>query len=236
MGLQPADRMFGSLCEPPRACSVESMMALDKRLLGIAPLVMFVLAACSSSESTSSVEDAGVADAADGSTTEPDAASDADASVEPDANDVAPNACEAASQGLSSTADAMAPVLDASTSNLQRVSSNDTYCANQKSGAFPTFGAYGYLLNVFLRDDDGDAPSLDELTTAGTVRFGASPSFDVTGKFDIAHGFSTQGQGFILQLCLDQVYTPGSVTIAVDVADKGKHRSKAICITEASGG
>lgn len=203
-------------------------------------MTVATMMACSSDDDpapTNTEADSGVQ--SDSATAAPDATDGVDGATPNDSGNDSANpaaACTTASASLASTADAQAPVLDAATSNLQRITSNDTFCANQKAGAHPTFGAFGYALNVFMNDADGDGPTLDELTTAGVVRLGSSPTFTVTDKFDLMHGFSTQGQGFILQLCLDQVYPPGTITVAVDVADKAGHRSKAICVEEASGG
>ena len=162
-----------------------------------------------------------------------DAASVQDASD--DAPDTGLDACGAASAGLAAVADAEAPVLDASLSNLRRVTSNDAFCTGQKAGAHPSFGSFGYSLNVFLHDAEGDAASLSDLvSTPGLVRLGASPAFDVTTKYDPDHGWTTQGEGFILQVCLDEIYPPGSIVFGVDAADTNGHRSRAICVREAS--
>jgi hypothetical protein len=207
-----------------------------RRFASLIPLAVWMLVACSKDEpSATTTSDAGGLpnETSDAGGEHPDL----DASTGDDADaESAVDLCAAASKDLASTADAQAPELNGAASNLQRVASNDNFCATQKSGAHPTFGAYGYLLNVFLHDADGDGPTLDELSTPpGVVRFGSFPGFTVTDKFDIAHGFSTQGEGFVLQLCLDQAYAPGTVTIALDVADKAGHRSKAICVKEFQG-
>lgn len=196
------------------------------------------LTACSDDDSgdAAPIADAAVTDGGEERDASEDVA-DADA-PRADADAAAPSggACAAASRDLATSGDAQAPVLDAALSNLQRVTSNDAYCAGQKAGAHPSFGAYGYLLNVFLHDEQADGPSLDDLSTrAELVRFGAEPTFDVRGKLDPEHGFTTQGESFSVQLCLDEAYVAGAVTIAVDVADRAGHRSQAICITEATG-
>lgn len=210
--------------------------------LQLAPILFAVgtvvlgLSACSDDDvSTAPIADAAVANGSeerDASEISADAArADAEADAAPSGG-----ACAAALQGLTASGDPQAPTLDAALSNLQRVTSNDAFCAGQKAGAHPSFGAFGYLLNVFLHDEQADGPTLDDLSTrAELVRFGAAPTFDVRSKLDPEHGFTTQGESFSVQLCLDEAYVAGAVTIAVDVADRAGHRSQAICITEASG-
>ena len=230
----------------PRALAAAMTVTVSSATMHLSRLALVLLslatattvfAACSSDDDTTPGTDAGTADTrADGATkgevTDSGAAHDAATSdAAKGAND-----CPTAASALASSADAQAPVLDAAKSNLQRVTSGDASCVSRKNGANPTYGAYFYLLNVFFHDAEGDGPTLDELSTSpGPVRFGAAPAFAVTDKFDPAHAYTTQGEGFILQLCLDQEYPAGSLTIAVDVADKAGHRSKAICISEATG-
>lgn len=190
--------------------------------------------ACSDDAAAGSGIDAGADAAADAGAIPADATS-RDA-AEAAAPDTGVDACGVASAALSSVADTDAPSLDAAQSNLQRVTANDAFCTSQRAGAHPSFGGFGYLLNVFLHDEQADAPALADLaSTPGLVRFGSSPAFDVSGKLDPEHGWTTQGEGFILQLCLDESYAPGAVTIAVDVADMAGHRSRAICVDEAGG-
>ncbi len=211
-------------------------------------VVLTFLVGCSSNDDVSS----GSPDAGglppDGGDVRADAGSDAasggneDAGSEPssDADAASPSGCAQASAGLSATADPQAPVLDASTSMLQRVTSNDAFCKGQKA-SHPGFGDYGYLLNIAYADADGDAPDLSALSASPSpVRFGSAPDATIDQRFDPEHGWSTQGSGasgtFVLQLCLDQAYPAGTFTVAVDVADKAGHRSSAICITEPTGG
>lgn len=204
--------------------------ATAKSLLASLALLL-ALEACSSSSSTPApVVDGGGSATADAGG---DAAPDAD---QVDARDaVAPGvSCDAATAGLSQTAEPSAPVLDP-TSFLQRVDSNDAFCAARTNGQLATFGPYGYQLTIRFTDADGDGPtSLDDIAVPGVVRLASDPNIQIQTRTDQKR-WSTGG-GIILQLCLDKVYAVNDLAVGFDIADKAGHRSKAICIRQQSGG
>lgn len=199
--------------------------------LGSLALVV-LLAACSDSSTgggTTPTPDAGADSAV--------SATDSGHEETPDASDgSAPQGCGAATATLAQTADANAPVLDAATSNLQRVASNDAFCAARTAGQLTTFGPIGYQLSIFSTDAEGDGPStLDDVQAAGVVRLASDPDVAIATRTDPKH-FSTGGNAIIIQLCLDKVYGASDLAVGFDLADKAGHRSKAICIRQQSGG
>lgn len=199
--------------------------------------IVFLLAACSDSSSTGATAPAADAAATDSAAPPTDAAT-AEKPDASDASDASAQAadCTAATATLTQTSDASAPVLDAATSNLQRVASNDAFCAARTAGQLTTFGPFGYQLSVVSTDAEGDGPTtLDDVQAAGVVRLASAPDVMIATRTDPKR-FSTGGNAIIIQLCLDKVYAASDLALGVDLADKAGHRSKAICVRQPSGG
>jgi hypothetical protein len=201
-------------------------------VMGLVTVMGAALAACTSDDAPSPVPSAEAVDAggarSDAGTEPP---RDAAVPPTPPAQD-----CAAATSGLAQTADPSAPVLDAAKSNLQRVDSNDAFCAGKGFGKFPAFGPIGYQLSIAFADADGDGPStLDEVQAAGVVRLASDPAISISTRTD-PNRFSTGGGAIIIQLCLDKVYAASELAVGFDLADKAGHRAKAICVRQPSGG
>lgn len=123
---------------------------------------------------------------------------------------------------------------------MQRVDSNDTFCAGHGNGKFPAFGPFGYQLTVRFKDAENDGPAtLGEVQKPGVVRLASDPAIQVMSRTDPAScGTGGPGPDIIMQLCLDKVYAAPDFAIGFgfDIEDKAGHRSKAICVRQPSGG